>query len=235
MTVGESGLGSSMIEQSLSALMDGECDAAELGRLLDAFEQSPALKARWSRQMAVREALAGTRVTRVPRDFCANVMAAVSAPANDTPAEPVRQTGLKLRFAALRQPRVARRSARWRPVAGLAAAASFAAVAVVGTRAVMYSGADTVPGRTPAVATAPMAPAAPRGGLVQVSTHGGITAVAAGSDETGWAQLDAESARQLNDYLMEHNNFRAEQGMGGALSYARMAVRNAEYRPDGSR
>jgi len=27
----------------------------------------------------------------------------------------------------------------------------------------------------------------------------------------------------------------AEQGMGGALSYARMAVRTAEYRPDGSR
>ncbi|MDE0855692.1 MAG: hypothetical protein OSA97_14845, partial [Nevskia sp.] len=65
--------------------------------------------------------------------------------------------------------------------------------------------------------------------LVQVSnTTGGDEPV-----ETRWSQLDAETARQLNEYMMEHSNMRAEQGVGAALSYPRMMVRTAEYRTSG--
>ncbi len=68
--------------------------------------------------------------------------------------------------------------------------------------------------------------APPQAKLVQVSNAvGGEEPI-----ETRWSQLDADTARQLNEYMMEHSNMRAEQGVGGALSYPRMMVRTAEYR-----
>ena len=55
------------------------------------------------------------------------------------------------------------------------------------------------------------------------------------SADTSVAQLDGEAARQLNDYMIEHANSRADAGMGGSLSYARM-VTTVGYRPaDGNR
>jgi hypothetical protein len=81
----------------------------------------------------------------------------------------------------------------------------------------------------PAAQLASVQPAAyaaePQARLVQVSTAAVDEPV-----ETRWSQLDADTARQLGEYMMEHSNMRAEQGMGGALSYPRMTLHTAEYR-----
>jgi len=221
-----------MSEELLSALLDGECTPGEVKRLLDQLEHVPALQQRWTRMCLVREATENTRVREVSVDFCAGVMAALERePIADAPARSPKVVALQpRRAAAATVPR-----SRWQPMVGLAAAASIAAIATVGGYRWIsqpVGGAVAVASTAPVVGSAKVQPVAfATGGpqqarLLQVSTS-------AGADEpieTRWSQLDADTARQLNEYMMEHSNMRAEQGVGGALSYPRMMVRTAEYR-----
>lgn len=221
-----------MSEELLSALLDGECTPGEVKRLLDQLEHVPALQQRWTRMCLVREATENTRVRAVSVDFCAGVMAALeSEQIADTPARSPKVVALQPRRAAAA---VVPRS-RWQPMVGLAAAASIAAIATVGGYRWLnqpVGGAVTVASAASAASTASVQPVAfaagapPQAKLVQVSNAvGGEEPI-----ETRWSQLDADTARQLNEYMMEHSNMRAEQGVGGALSYPRMMVRTAEYR-----
>ncbi|WP_293387174.1 sigma-E factor negative regulatory protein [Nevskia sp.] len=226
-----------MSEELLSALLDGECTPAEAEAVLAAIERSPALKARWSRMCLTRDALVGVAVAKPSFDFAAGVMAAI---ANDVASEA--QTEVNPRVVPLRRPAVVAQPApvvqpqrvaarrRWQPITGLAAAASIAAVALVGGRALLNTPVDD--GAVAAGGSQVTASVNPN--IVKVSADGEISG--AGVQDSRWAQLDKETARQLNDYLLEHSNSRADAGMGGALGYARLAVRTADYRPaDGSR
>lgn len=228
-----------MSEELLSALLDGECTPGEIKRLLDELEQAPAVQQRWTRMCLVREAADSTKVRQPAMDFCAGVMAAIEREQAATPAAP---RPAKVVALQPRRPAVAAvRRSRWQPLAGLAAAASIAAIASVGgyrllNQPVGTSGtvasagqpADAAGVPQQQVAFLPAAEPQPAK-LVQVSnTVGGDEPV-----ETRWSQLDAETARQLNEYMMEHSNMRAEQGVGAALSYPRMMVRTAEYRTSG--
>jgi len=130
------------------------------------------------------------------------------------------------------RPRVAANASRWQPFAGLAAAASIAAVAAVGGYRWLNQpvGAPLQTASLPAAAgaTQPVAYTSnpvSDARLVPVSATSGDEPV-----ETRWSQLDAATARQLSEYMMEHSNLRAEQGVGSALSYPRMTLRTAEYR-----
>lgn len=231
-----------MSEELLSALLDGECTPVEVERLLQQLDESPALKQRWTRMCVTREAVENTRIRAVSPDFCAGVMAAIQR--EEATAEPVRSP----KVVAL-QPRrpvaapvVAASRSRWQPMAGLAAAASIAAVVTVGGYRVLsqpVGGAPATvasagPSATGSADVQPVAYAvAPQqqAKLVQVSNTSGGSADE--PVETRWSQLDADTASQLSEYMMEHSNMRAEQGVGGALSYPRMMVRTAEYRTSG--
>ncbi len=202
-----------MSEELLSVMLDGECTPAELAQLLAALERSPQLQARWSRMCLIRDALSGTRVRSAAPTFAASVMTAIDA-------ETVEIVESRPNVLPLRRPApavVPSRARRWQrqPLIGLAAAASIAAVVVVGGRGLLQQPV----GQT----TLPVASTAGNPASVAVSIAEPV--------ETRWTQLDDASARQLNGYLMEHSNSRAESGMGGALSYARLAVRTADYRP----
>jgi negative regulator of sigma E activity len=67
-----------MAQESLSALLDGECSPAELDRILDELHRSPELKASYSRLCLAREAGEGTRIARQQRCICEGVMARVA-------------------------------------------------------------------------------------------------------------------------------------------------------------
>lgn len=223
-----------MSEELLSALLDGECTPGEVKRLLDQLEHVPALQQRWTRMCLAREATENTRVRGVSVDFCAGVMAAIEREQiADAPARSPKVVALQPRRAAAAAVTASR--SRWQPMVGLAAAASIAAIATVGGYRWLnqpVGGAVTVASAASSAGTASVQPVAYAPGtaqqakLVQVSnTVGGEEPI-----ETRWSQLDADTARQLNEYMMEHSNMRAEQGVGGALSYPRMMVRTAEYR-----
>jgi negative regulator of sigma E activity len=206
----------SMSEMLLSAMLDGECSASEAQRVLDAARASPPLRRHWSRLCLVREALHGVRVRAFDEDFCAGVMAALER--GETQSSAAGKVIAPTR----------RHRSFWRPLVGLAAAASLAAITGVGLHAWLQ------PAPQP-IATAQAGAPAPRQVVQQLAA---LPAQAADSTpapvETRWSQLDADTARQLNEFLLEHSNLRAAQGMGGALSYARITARPVDYRQDSS-
>ncbi|AXQ30227.1 hypothetical protein D0B54_16775 [Solimonas sp. K1W22B-7] len=113
--------------------------------------------------------------------------------------------------------------ARWKPLAGFAAAASFGAAAVLVALPQGHQ-AGSIPGGaggfSPASVTAPVSLPLPSG------RPQGLRAVSASAAEIQQLQED-----DLSNYLIEHSNTAASRGMGGTLSYARFAAHNAVYRP----
>lgn len=111
-----------MTDEALSALLDGECSPAELDRLLDSMERDPTLKARYSRMCLARDSLRGGRAKAVQAAFPGRVLAALGQEAASTVVP----------FRVHRRVTPDQGRGRlWLPLAGLAAAAALAAVAVV--------------------------------------------------------------------------------------------------------
>lgn len=200
-------------EETLSAAFDGECSPAEFERLLDACSQSPQLLRRYGRHCASREASVGTAFNFDSEVFCAAVMSRIDPPRH------ARVVALRSRVRAV-----------VRPIGGLALAASLGAlvtftayrfnalpqVPAMLAQTASNTGATTV-GTTPAVAT-PVADV-----HVASASGNGLTATAP-INMVQWSQLAPGTARQLDDYMMEHAAYRSAQGMGSTLSYARMAA-----------
>lgn len=223
-----------MSEEMLSALLDGECTPAEVEALLAEIDRSPALKARWTRMCLTRDALAGTAIRRQPVDLTASIMAALDdapdAAANPkvVPLRPRAIAAVAPPPAAAGADRAAARSLRRSRFAGLAVAASITAVVAIGGRNLINA---PVTGPVATADTAVVAAPSADANLVKVSANGEIIGTTANEvPATHWAQVDDETASQLNDLLLEHNT-RAGSGMGGSLGYARIAARTVDYRP----
>lgn len=187
-----------MTQDSLSALLDGECSPAELDRLLDEMERAPEIKARWSRLCAVREAAEGTRIPAATC-ICSGVMAQLGEQAAANPRV------VPLRAA----PRL------WKPLAALAAAAGVAAVAV------MVGLPGTAPERG-------VGAAGFSAGVIANPVSLPVPAVSRSRDLRAVAYTPDEEAQQLDNYLVAHSNSLAGQGMGGTLRYTRLATHSAQ-------
>lgn len=198
-----------MPQESLSALLDGECTGPELDRLLDELERSPALGEQWSRLCMAREARVGTRIGTEQPCICADVMSRLDAAPAAADAKVVDLAVHRASIASQRRPRVA---SLWKPAVGFAAAAS------VGAAAMMF---------------------------LQPQTGGGLAGPGNGLDPAGVATLgsgdrnlrtvatnevDRAHAQMLREYLIDHSNAVADEGVGGTLRYARFAAHTAEYR-----
>ncbi|TAM11251.1 MAG: hypothetical protein EPN72_04030 [Nevskiaceae bacterium] len=200
------------LEESLSALLDGECTAAELDAVLDACGHQPDLLHRFGRFCAVREIHAGRAVNRVPEDFCGAVMRSLDVPGT-APVLPLR---------AMHLPHRRRARTTWFKAGGLALAASFGAVvALTGYHYVV----------TPAVMQVADAGSTTTAVPVVAAARGNsIVAVAAPKvDEVSWSQLDPETTQHLDDYMMEHTGYGSVQMMNGALGYARITAQPVRY------
>jgi negative regulator of sigma E activity len=198
-----------MPQESLSALLDGECSGPELDRLLDELERSPELGEQWSRLCMAREARAGTRIGADQPCICDDVMSRLDAAPAAAGAKVVDLAVHRAQAgSAGRRGRVA---SIWKPAVGFAAAAS------VGAAAVMFlqpqgNGLAPPDGGLGAPSLATLGPA--DGNLRTVST----------------SDVDHAHAQMLREYLMDHSNAVADEGVGGTLRYARFAAHTAEYR-----
>lgn len=191
-------------DEQLSALLDGECSAQELDALLAELETSEQMAERFGRMAAARDALHGVQISAVGADFSAKVMAAIDAAPEENSE---RVTPL---FAAPRQ-----RSWR-RPAAGLAVAASVAAVAFLGLRPV-----DDAPLLPPPPAVAQVQSSnAP---VIQRVAEAPVRRPAAANSRVAATSNGAPNAR-LATYMIDYSNSRSAQGFGGALGYARVAA-----------
>ncbi|MEQ1437837.1 sigma-E factor negative regulatory protein [Fontimonas sp. SYSU GA230001] len=192
-----------MAKDSLSALLDGECTASELDRILDELDRSDELKASWTRLCMARDVLEGVRIRRPAADLCTGVMARLDE-------RPASVTG---RVTPLVRPRA---RTYWKPLAGLAAAASVAAIAVsLNLRPAESGGSPSFLG-VPQVAGEVSLPPAQRRPRELLS-------VALDSDAAAQARRGT-IPDELRDYLIEHSNTLANRGMGATLSYARFAA-----------
>jgi negative regulator of sigma E activity len=185
-----------MTEETLSALLDGECSPAELDALLEAMDRDPRLKDRYSRLCLARDTRQGARYRRADIQFADRVVAALDREPGPRVVTFRPRRTLPLRF--------------WRPLAGLAAAAAIGAVAVLAVR--------------PSADPAPLTVAQPTGGAAPLNVVQPV-------QDQRWNQLEADYAKQLNQYLLTYNHSRARQGMGSTLGYARYTAYTAEPVP----
>jgi negative regulator of sigma E activity len=186
-----------MSHETISALIDGECSPEELDRLLEEMEASPEMKREFSRQVMAREAREGTRIGKNQPCICADVMARLDEAPGDAHPQVVEFV----------RPRAAL-APQWRPLAGLAAAAAFGAIAVlvalpqIQQHEAMSAAADV---RAPAaIETIPVVDRAP----ARRSRAAAMTVAAQPED--------------LQEYLVDHSYAAAT----GATVY------NADYRPN---
>lgn len=112
------------LNESLSALMDGEVSELELQRLLKASSASTQMGQRWSRYQLVASALRREQVAPVDSGLAAGISAAIEREEPlSRPGDPVESTGQQLT-----------RSRWWRPLSRGAVAATVAFAAVLGVQ-----------------------------------------------------------------------------------------------------
>lgn len=190
-----------MAKDSLSALLDGECSPRELDRILDEMERSPELKLAWSRLCLSRDAGEGVRVRKDQPCICAGVMSGLDARPQTVGSKVVPLFRQRIR-------------GYWKPLAGFAAAASVAGVALtlnLGDRSsTVAAGAGMNLPQVSAPVSVPVVQRRPRY----------LQAVSASADDVQRAAMEDE----LRSYLIEHSNTLADRGMGATLSYARFAA-----------
>jgi negative regulator of sigma E activity len=200
---------SSQIEsrERLSALLDGEVTDAELNQILRELDERPSLRESWNRLCRARAVMEGVDVSSHV-DICSGVMAAVRE-----------SGGISERAAEKVVPLKPRRHgwSPWRTLS-IAAAASIAAVAtVISVR--LHQGSLEEGAATPVAAA--VAPAA----AVAAAAPSAITV------PTAAAAIDPDSQNLLDDFVIEHSNYRVVQ-MGPPLSYARFAAHTVTFSPD---
>lgn len=210
--------GAWMSNESLSALLDGECTPEELDRTLAEIGRSRELAVAWSRLCLARELREGTRITDIQRCICESVMSAIAA----VGADEFRNGSSKVvAIDGWRQP--LRRGAKpvaWKPVVGFAAAASVGVAAVLLLAPARWAGPPSGAGAVVAAADT-LAP--------ELGSNAAVASLRPVSLGAPQAQ-DAEQRRLLREYLMNHSSSVAEQGVGGPLRYARFAA----YTTDGA-
>ncbi|MDH3713659.1 MAG: RseA family anti-sigma factor [Gammaproteobacteria bacterium] len=180
------------VNESLSALADGECDELERARILKSLRGSAALRKRWEYIHTVRAVMRGTRSDYLGNDFADDVSRLIDDEAHMLVPE---------------QPDDGPRTRRnWRrPVAGLAIAASVAALSIFGLQTLQN---ETPDARQVVDGSTWIAP--PR-------------AQTAGASGTRWNVQRVELEQRLNNYLLNHMEYATMGDMQGMLPYSRLA------------
>jgi sigma-E factor negative regulatory protein RseA len=182
------------IREQLSALADDELNDVEQPLLLGRLQRDAELRACLGRYQLIGEVMRGTGATAT-LGIAGRVQQAL---AGDMPVSA----------------RASEQMALWKPVAGLAVAASVALVAVLTVTSVNENPANNVP----ALATADLAPV-----VAPVLTPGpAVTQVSDISGDPRWDRLDPSIDKRLSGYLVNHNEYAASRGVQGVMPYVRI-------------
>lgn len=196
-------------EERVSALADGECEPHQLDALLARMREDDALRARWARYHLISDALHNnlTRGTRL------DISQQVSAALESEPVifAPVWQRALPSRRMV-------------KQAAGVAMAASVTAVAILGAQ---WVNRDMPGAATPSVASV-ATPATPRAvELVAMESPAQGQATPAQMAE-GQKPDEQMWIRNLDSYVVNHNEYLGNSGMYGVLPYARLVSHESQ-------
>lgn len=210
---------SEKLKENMSALVDGELESPSASETIDRLLTSDTLKSHWSRYHLVRDVLRHKTYPDAGTELCDRVRSLLAE-------EPLHFPDRSLA------------TRRWRgmfkPVAGVALAASVAAVAVL---AVRHSG--PLPGETDS-AVAPAARVAsaarPAGAALGPVAGQGAAQLASADAPAGslrrlqWTTSEPAVATRLNGYLVNHSEY-----LGGAMKGMHPYARIVGYDSTGQR
>ncbi len=169
------------IREQLSALADDELNELERPLLLGRMQRDSALRECLGRYQLIGEMMRGTG-TSAGLGIAKRVQQAM---ADDAPMK------------------VPHKDHWWKPLAGLAVAASVALVAVLAVTTVRNDDAGA-----PVVAA-------------NETTSPG-TALASDSPELRWDRIEPQVEKRLSGYLVNHSEYAASRGFQGVMPYARV-------------
>lgn len=177
-------------KESLSALLDGEGDRRETSEMLGQLGQSPELEATMARYSLIGQALRGEAIHQEALDIHVQVSQRLAQEPTVLAPMPSDRSSPSERW--------------WRPLAGVAIAASVAALAVVFAPGLMQ----------------------PPGGAVSpgiASTHAPLAATPVQMDisqGTRWTDGQPAVEDKLNGYLADHSEFAIQGGAPSLIPYA---------------
>lgn len=180
------------IDEHISALMDGELNEAETGRLLDQLQRDARLRTCWTRYHLISDTLRSDLTCHIKHNVANRVMLALAS--EPVHLSPRRLTPHPSRFT----PYI------FKPLAGLAMAASIAAVAVISLQT-----------------SAPLQTSSPANlaGLASVSP---AAQVASTAGRSRWSTGHPSVESKLDIYLANHNQYSMSTEMQGMLPYVRI-------------
>ncbi|MBI3344655.1 MAG: sigma-E factor negative regulatory protein [Gammaproteobacteria bacterium] len=179
-------------DEHISALMDGELNEAETGRLLDQLQRDAGLRMCWTRYHLISDALRSDLTCHIKHNVASRVIQALES--EPTHLSPRRLTPHPSRLT----PHI------FKPLAGLAVAASIAAVAVLGLQT-----------------TAPLQTASPVN-LAGLSGAAPVAQVSSAAGRSRWSAGRPSVESKLDIYLANHNQYSMSTEMQGMLPYARI-------------
>ncbi|HEY0722274.1 MAG TPA: sigma-E factor negative regulatory protein [Gammaproteobacteria bacterium] len=207
-------------EERVSALADGELDSHQLDALLARMREGDALRARWARYHLISDALHNNLTRNVQLDISRRVSAALEQ-------EPVI-------FAPLWQRAMPTRR-MVKQAASVAMAASVTAVAILGAQWVNRDFPETAMPSVASIAT----PEGSRVELVALESPANgqpapvVAQLAEGQQvesRPAQGQQLAEQVwiRNLDSYVVNHNEYSGSTGMYGVLPYARLVSHESQ-------
>ena len=198
-------LNESDARERISAFMDGELRGSDCDRAVKSLYASPELRRDWARFHLIGDAMRKT-----------GPIARAETIADRVSAELARE---RIVHAA---PRLRRRV--WAPLAGLALAASVAAVAILGVRSVDDGiEVQTVASVAPVRQAVPAAPPArsDTGSRVQRVAAASAQRMLASAAGRPWSDAAGDAGARINAYLIHHSEH-AGLGVRGVLPYVRV-------------
>ena len=179
-------------DEHISALMDGELNEAETGRLLDQLQRDAGLRMCWTRYHLISDALRSDLTGHIKHNVANRVIQVLES-------EPIHLTPRRL------TPHPSRLTPHiFKPLAGLAVAASIAAVAVLSLQT-----------------TAPLQTASPVN-LAGLSGAAPVALVSSAAGRSRWSAGRPSVESKLDIYLANHNQYSMSTEMQGMLPYARI-------------
>ena len=181
------------IEEKISALVDGEMPREEIDSLMDGLKHDKTSQMCWRHYHLISDALKNNLPDELPEDFVNRISLALES-------EPLLSTPPRRTFDY---------QAFIRPTIGFALAASVAAVVFVGLG---WNTQQTGIEQMPTLASnTPPAPSA----ITTVSTQPAISYTTVHGRQ--WDVEQPELASKLNDYLINHDQYSAVDGMHNSV------------------
>ena len=181
------------LEEKLSALVDGEMPREEIDSLVDGLKHDATSQMCWRHYHLISDALKNNLPDKLPEDFVDRISLALES-------EPLLSTPPRRSFNT---------PAYIRPTVGFALAASVAAVVFIGLGWNTQTGTEQVPTLASNSASVPNAittVSAPPTTVSYTNVHG-----------RQWDVEQPELASKLNDYLINHDQYSAVDGIHNSV------------------